>query len=37
MAAKEIRFGTSARERIQRGVDDLTNVVKVTSGREGAT
>jgi chaperonin GroEL len=35
MAAKEVRFGASARERIQRGVDDLTNAVKVTLGPRG--
>jgi chaperonin GroEL len=32
MAAKEIRFGTSAREKMLRGVDDLTNAVKVKVG-----
>jgi chaperonin GroEL len=35
MAAKEVRFGASARKRIQRGVDDLTNAVKVTLGPRG--
>jgi chaperonin GroEL len=35
MAAKEIRFGTSAREKMLRGVDDLTNAVKVTLGPRG--
>ena len=35
MAAKEIRFGASAREKVLRGVDDLTNAVKVTLGPRG--
>jgi chaperonin GroEL len=35
MAAKDIRFGTSAREKMLRGVDDLTNAVKVTLGPRG--
>src|SRR5919106_4651256 len=32
MAAKEIRFGTGAREKVLHGVDSLTNAVKVTLG-----
>jgi chaperonin GroEL len=35
MAAKETRFGTSARDKMLRGVDDLTNAVKVTLGPRG--
>jgi chaperonin GroEL len=35
MAAKEIRFGTSAREKVLRGVDNLTDAVKVTLGPKG--
>jgi chaperonin GroEL len=35
MAAKEIRFGTSARDKMMRGVDNLTNAVKVTLGPRG--
>jgi chaperonin GroEL (HSP60 family) len=34
MAAKEIRFGGEARERMLRGVDILANAVKVTLGPE---
>src|SRR6516162_3006300 len=35
MAAKEIRFHTDARERMLRGVDILTNAVRVTLGPKG--
>jgi len=35
MPAKEIRFGTSARKKLLRGVDDLTDAVKVTLGPRG--
>ena len=35
MAAKEIRFGGEARERMLRGVDILANAVKVTLGPKG--
>jgi chaperonin GroEL len=35
MAAKEIRFGTGAREKVLHGVDSLTNAVKVTLGPKG--
>src|SRR4051794_40360982 len=35
MAAKEVRFGTDARERMLRGVDVLANAVKVTLGPKG--
>jgi chaperonin GroEL len=35
MAAKTIRFGTSAREKVLHGVDSLTNAVKVTLGPKG--
>ena len=35
MAAKKIRFGTSAREKVLHGVDSLTNAVKVTLGPKG--
>jgi len=35
MAAKTIRFGTGAREKVLRGVDSLTNAVKVTLGPKG--
>ncbi len=35
MAAKEILFDTSAREKIQRGVDKIANAVKVTLGPGG--
>ncbi len=35
MAAKEIRFGGDARQRMQRGVDTLANAVKVTLGPRG--
>jgi len=35
MAAKEVRFGSDARQRMQRGVDTLANAVKVTLGPRG--
>src|SRR3989441_1367272 len=35
MAAKEVRFGPDARERMLRGVDILTNAVRVTLGPKG--
>jgi chaperonin GroEL len=35
MAAKDVRFSGDARERMQRGVDILANVVKVTLGPKG--
>jgi chaperonin GroEL len=35
MAAKEIRFGTAAREKMLRGVDTLADAVKVTLGPKG--
>jgi len=35
MAAKEVRFGGDARQRMQRGVDTLANAVKVTLGPRG--
>src|SRR5579862_2182493 len=35
MAAKEVRFSTDARERMLRGVDILSNAVKVTLGPKG--
>src|SRR5262249_48117319 len=35
MAAKEIRFHSDARERMLRGVDVLTNAVRVTLGPKG--
>jgi chaperonin GroEL len=35
MAAKEIRFGADARDKVLRGVDNLTNAVKVTLGPRG--
>ncbi|MEA2780998.1 MAG: chaperonin GroEL [Rhodospirillaceae bacterium] len=35
MAAKEVRFGTDARERMLRGVDILANAVRVTLGPKG--
>src|SRR5260221_2925589 len=35
MAAKEVRFGTDARERMLRGVDILANAVKVALGPKG--
>ncbi|MED5549018.1 MAG: chaperonin GroEL [Pseudomonadota bacterium] len=35
MAAKDVHFGTDARERMLRGVDILANAVKVTLGPKG--
>src|SRR5215472_16296454 len=35
MAAKDVKFSADARERMQRGVDILTNAVKVTLGPKG--
>src|SRR5678809_438442 len=35
MAAKEVRFGGEARERMLRGVDILANAVEVTLGPKG--
>jgi len=35
MAAKEVKFGTDARERMMRGVDILANAVRVTLGPKG--
>ena len=35
MAAKEVRFGGEARERMLRGVDILANAVKITLGPKG--
>ncbi len=35
MSAKEVKFGTDARERMLRGVDVLANAVKVTLGPKG--
>ena len=35
MAAKDVRFGSDARERMLRGVDTLANAVKVTLGPKG--
>jgi len=35
MSAKEVKFGTDARERMLRGVDILANAVKVTLGPKG--
>src|SRR5262249_50544102 len=35
MAAKEVKFGVEARDRILRGVDILNNAVKVTLGPKG--
>ena len=35
MAAKEIRFHTDARERMLRGIDILSNAVRVTLGPKG--
>ncbi|WP_455481765.1 chaperonin GroEL [Bartonella sp. B35(2025)] len=35
MAAKEVKFGREARERLLRGVDILANAVKVTLGPKG--
>src|SRR6201993_964328 len=35
MAAKDVRFGSDARDRLLRGVDTLANAVKVTLGPKG--
>jgi chaperonin GroEL len=35
MAAKDVRLGTDARERMLRGIDILTNAVRVTLGPKG--
>ena len=35
MAAKEIRYGANAREKVLRGVDTLADAVKVTLGPRG--
>jgi len=35
MAAKEVKFGTSARDKMLKGVDTLANAVKVTLGPKG--
>src|SRR5215210_8038427 len=35
MAAKDVRFGANARERMLRGVDTLSDAVKVTLGPKG--
>src|SRR5205814_7900683 len=35
MAAKDIRLGTDARERMLHGIDILTNAVRVTLGPKG--
>ena len=35
MAAKEVKFGTEARDKMLRGVDILANAVKVTLGPKG--
>src|ERR1700688_181881 len=35
MSAKDVKFGTDARERMLRGVDILTEAVKVTLGPKG--
>ena len=35
MAAKEVRFGTAAREKLLRGMDLLADTVKVTLGPKG--
>src|SRR3569832_1792864 len=35
MAAKDVRFGADAREKMLRGVDILANAVKVTLGPKG--
>ncbi|MEE9346797.1 MAG: TCP-1/cpn60 chaperonin family protein, partial [Robiginitomaculum sp.] len=35
MAAKDVKFGTDARDRMLRGVDILANAVKVTLGPKG--
>jgi chaperonin GroEL len=35
MAAKEVKFSQDARDRMLRGIDLLTNAVKVTLGPKG--
>ena len=35
MAAKEVKFGTEARDKMLRGVDILANAVRVTLGPKG--
>ena len=35
MAAKDVRHGTDARERMLRGIDTLTDAVRVTLGPKG--
>ena len=35
MAAKQVKFGSDARDRMMRGVDTLANAVKVTLGPKG--
>jgi chaperonin GroEL len=35
MAAKDVKFGRDARERILKGVDTLADAVKVTLGPKG--
>ena len=35
MAAKDVRLGTDARERMLRGIDTLTDAVRVTLGPKG--
>ncbi|MCL1890394.1 MAG: chaperonin GroEL, partial [Desulfovibrionaceae bacterium] len=35
MSAKEILFDSQARERLSRGIDQLTNAVKITLGPKG--
>ena len=35
MAAKDVRFSVDARDRMLRGVDILTNAVRVTLGPKG--
>ena len=37
MAAKEVKFAVDARDRMLRGVDILSNAVKVTLGPRAAT
>jgi chaperonin GroEL len=35
MVAKDVKFATEARERMLRGIDTLSNAVKVTLGPKG--
>ena len=35
MAAKDVRFGSDARDRMLRGIDILANAVRVTLGPKG--